>query len=96
MGYFANISGSLVIEHFTGETMPSSSGNWLSHSFAHVDVGFTYDSDLEVFYPPQPYLSFTLDKTTQMWEPPIPEPERFAEEIYRWNENQQNWGTGSI
>lgn len=96
MGYFANISGSLVIEHFTGETIPSSSGNWLSHSFAHVDVGFTYDSDLEVFYPPQPYPSFTLNKTTQMWEPPIPEPERFGEEIYRWNENEQNWVTGSI
>mgnify|MGYP000247621680 CR=1 FL=1 len=91
MGYFANISGSLVIEHFTGETIPTSSGNWVSHSFAHVDVGFTYDSDLEVFYPPQPYPSFTLDKTTQMWDPPVPYPSSSQNEIYNWNEETQTW-----
>lgn len=96
MGYFANISGSLVVEHFTGDNIPTSSGNWISHSYAHVDVGFTYDSSLQVFYPPQPYPSFTLDKDTQMWDPPIAEPARSGSEVYYWNEDQQNWVTGSI
>ena len=94
MGYFANISGSSVIEHFTGDNIPTSSGNWISHSYAHVDVGFTYDSSSQVFYPPQPYPSFTLDKDTQMWDPPIPEPARSGSEIYYWNEDEQNWSTG--
>lgn len=96
MGNFANISGSLVVEHFVGESIPTSSGNWVSHSFAHVFEGFTYDSDSQVFYPPQPYPSFTLDKETQMWDPPIPEPARSGSELYYWNEVQQNWVTGSI
>ena len=96
MGYFANISGSLVVEHFTGDTIPTSSGNWISHSYAHVDVGFTYDSSSQVFYPPQPYPSFTLDKDTQMWEPPIPEPTRSGDELYYWSEEIQNWVSSSI
>ena len=93
MGYFANISGSLVIEHFTGEYIPTSSGNWFSHSYAHVGIGFTYDSELQVFYPPQPFESFTLNKSTQMWEPPIVEPTRSGSEVYLWNELEQNWYT---
>ena len=91
MGYFANISGSLIIEHFTGDHIPTSPGTWISHSYAHVDVGFTYDSELEVFYPPQPYPSFNLNKTTQMWEPPVAEPIRSGSEVYFWNESEQNW-----
>lgn len=91
MGYFANISGSLVIEHFTGDSIPTSSGNWMEHNFAHVDIGFTYDSELNLFYPPQPYPSFTLDKNTQMWDPPLAEPARSGSEIYLWNEEEQNW-----
>lgn len=91
MGYYANISGSLIVEHFTGDFIPTSSGTWISHSFAHVDVGFTYDSSSQVFYPPQPYPSFTLDKDTQMWVPPVAEPSRSGSEIYLWNEEEQNW-----
>jgi hypothetical protein len=96
MGYFANISGSLVVEHFTGDTIPTSSGNWISHSFSHVYEGFTYDSSSQVFYPPQLYPSWTLDKDTQMWEPPIPEPTRSGDELYYWNENNQTWVSSSI
>lgn len=93
MGYYANISGSLVIEHFTGDNIPTALGIWISHSYAHVDVGFTYDSSSQVFYPPQPYPSFTLDKDTQMWIPPVVEPLRSGSEVYLWNESEQNWYT---
>ncbi len=96
MGYFANISGSLVVEHFTGDNIPTSSGNWISHSYAHVNVGFTYDSSSQVFYPPQLYPSWTLDKDTQMWEPPISEPTRLGDELYYWSEEIQNWVSSSI
>ena len=96
MSNFANISGSLVTEIFVGDNQPTSSGTWISHSYAHVAVGFTYDTGSQVFYPPQPYSSWTLDKDTQMWDPPIAEPSRSGSEIYYWNEEEQNWSTGSI
>ena len=96
MNNFANISGSLVTEIFVGENQPTSSGTWISHSYMHVQAGFTYDTDLEVFYPPKLYPSWTLNKDTQMWEPPIAEPARSGSELYYWNEEQQNWVTGSI
>ena len=91
MGNFANISSSLVVEHISGDSIPTSSGNWLSHSYTHVDIGFTYDTNLEVFYPPQPYPSFILDKTTQMWDPPVAEPARSGSELYYWNEDELRW-----
>lgn len=91
MGYFANISSSLVVEHFTGDTIPTTPGTWISHSYAHVDIGFTYDSDSQVFYPPQPYPSFTLDKETQMWDPPIAEPIATGSEVYGWDESTGKW-----
>lgn len=91
MGYFANISGSSVKEHFTGDNIPTTPGTWISHSYAHVDVGFIYDSGSQVFYPPQPYPSFTLNKNTQMWEPPVAEPVSSGSEVYSWNESEQSW-----
>lgn len=96
MNNFANISGSLVTETFVGENQPTSSGTWISHSYMHVGVGFTYDTDLQVFYPPQLYPSWTLNKDTQMWEPPVEEPICSGSVMYNWNEVQQNWVTGSI
>jgi len=91
MGYFANISGSLVIEHFTGDSTPTSSGNWISHLNPHVGPNFTYDSETEVFYPPEMYPSWTLDKTTQMWISPAAEPARSGSEVYQWNEDELRW-----
>lgn len=52
-------------------------------------VGYLYDRDNDVFIPPQPYESWTLDKTTWNYVPPIDYPN--DDNIYEWNENTQQW-----
>lgn len=53
--------------------------------------GSTYDPEADVFYPPQPYPSFTLNKTTGTWHPPIPMPEITESVYYLWNEETLSW-----
>lgn len=54
----------------------------------YAGVGFIYDSENDVFYPPQPYPSWTLS-SDWVWESPIPYPE--DEFLYVWNEELQLW-----
>ena len=51
--------------------------------------GYTYDKTNDVFYAPQPYLSWTLNTTTWLWEPPVPYPTDGKK--YEWNESTQAW-----
>jgi len=66
----------------------------------YAGVGYTYDSTLDVFYAPQPYNSWTLDTGSFLWESPVAYPTGDATGSYTgsysWNEDQQNWVTGSI
>lgn len=55
----------------------------------YAGVGYTYDQTNDVFYPPQPFPSWTLSQTTWLWEPPVSYPN--DGQIYRWDEVQQNW-----
>jgi len=50
---------------------------------------FIYDAVNDVFIPPKPYESFSLDETTWTWKAPVDYPNDGNE--YYWNENQQNW-----
>lgn len=59
-------------------------------------TGFTYDSTLDAFIPTKPYDSWTLNTGSYSWDPPTPLPEQINDERYYWNEDQQNWVTGSI
>lgn len=52
-------------------------------------VGMLYDSQRDAFIPPQPYPSWTLNEETCLWDSPVPRPD--DGEIYRWNEEIQNW-----
>lgn len=52
-------------------------------------IGFTYDQANDVFYAPQPYPSWTLNKSTWLWEPPIPFPT--DGKLYVWNEETTSW-----
>ena len=51
--------------------------------------GYTYDSTNDVFYPPQPYPSWTLDQTTWTWTPPVARPT--DGKWYVWNESTTSW-----
>jgi hypothetical protein len=54
-------------------------------------IGYTYDKVNEVFYPPQPFPSWSLDSDFN-WQPPTPLPELDADDKrYNWNEDTQAW-----
>ena len=55
-------------------------------------IGWYYNSEHDIFHPARPYASHTLNTTTGMWDPPIPQPELTEAEAeamsyYRWDED---------
>jgi len=52
-------------------------------------VGYTYDQTRDAFIPPKPYNSWTLNEDTCLWEAPVAKPD--DEQIYQWNETDQQW-----
>ena len=57
----------------------------------YAGIGYTYDRDKDAFYAPQPYLSWTLNETTCLWEPPVAYPDADSDEMYSWNEETTSW-----
>lgn len=55
----------------------------------YAGIGYSYDSELDAFIPPQPYPSWFLNPSTCCWEPPIPYPD--DEHCYQWDETSQKW-----
>lgn len=51
--------------------------------------GFTYDATKDVFYAPQPYPSWKLNKTTWVWEAPVARPQ--DGKPYTWDEENNEW-----
>jgi len=54
----------------------------------YAGIGYTYDSDADVFIEPQTYLSWSLDENYD-WQPPTPMPTDGM--MYSWNEPDQEW-----
>ena len=55
----------------------------------YAGIGFTYDAKNDVFYPAQPFPSWTLNNNTWTWESPTPYPTDGA--IYVWDEPNVSW-----
>jgi hypothetical protein len=55
----------------------------------YAGIGYIYDTANDVFYEPQPYPSWKLNKTTWLWEAPIAVPT--DDKVYIWNESIANW-----
>jgi hypothetical protein len=55
----------------------------------YAGIGYQYDQANDVFYAPQPYPSWTLDKTTWLWTAPTPMPTDGKQ--YNWNETTKTW-----
>lgn len=53
-------------------------------------VGHVYDEELDVFLPPQPFLSWSLNTDTYQWDPPTPYPDDY-DHLYYWDEETLNW-----
>jgi hypothetical protein len=70
-------------------------GTWKQTSYNgnfrknYAGIGYTYDADIDAFVPPQPYTSWTLNKDTAQWEPPVEMPNDGKE--YVWNEATTSW-----
>ena len=55
----------------------------------YAGIGYTYDTENDVFYPPQPYSKWILDETTWTWKAPVDMPDDGKE--YVWNDNTGAW-----
>jgi hypothetical protein len=55
----------------------------------YAGIGYTYDKQRDAFIPPQPYLSWTLNEETCLWNPPIAYPS--DGKMYNWDETTTNW-----
>ena len=52
-------------------------------------IGDNYNSATDIFYPRQPYPSWTLDEETCRWDAPVAYPDDGNE--YNWNESTKAW-----
>jgi hypothetical protein len=62
-------------------------GTPLRKNFA--GIGYTYDRVKDAFISPNPYLSWTINETTCLWEAPVAYPDDGKE--YIWNETTTSW-----
>ena len=51
----------------------------------YAAVGYTYDKTRDAFIPPQQFPSWTLNETTCLWDPPMPQPS--DGKVYLWDES---------
>ena len=103
MAYYAQIVNDIVTEVIVvNDDVPNGAqfchdllgGVWVQTSFNNrirkqfAGVGFTYDSNADVFIVPQPFESWTLDNNFD-WQPPTPQPS--APPKTYWDEDTQTW-----
>lgn len=66
----------------------------------YAGIGYTYDSTLDAFYPPQPFNSWTLNTGSFTWESPEPYPTGDATGSWTgswtWEESSLSWVTSSF
>lgn len=55
----------------------------------YAAAGYTYDPDRDVFIPPQPFPSWTLNETTLRWDAPSVYPDDAKD--YNWDEESLSW-----
>ena len=52
-------------------------------------INWIYDEDKDMFSPPQPYPSWTIDDATGFWKAPTAQPDDGNK--YDWNESTKSW-----
>jgi len=58
----------------------------------YAAIGYVYDADHDVFYPPKPFPSWTISAPNWQWQAPVPRPISGPEnELYSWNEETKSW-----
>ena len=95
MAHYAKVESGVVTEVIVAEQehIDTLSGTWIQTSYnsnfrkRFAGKGYTYSSTDDVFIPPKPFNSWTLNNDFE-WQPPTPRPETG---FYRWNESSQSW-----
>ena len=72
--------------HYNEEGLPDN-GAALRGNYA--SIGYIYDSVNDVFYEPQPFPSWILNKITWLWAAPVPYPN--DDKFYQWDETSKTW-----
>jgi hypothetical protein len=57
----------------------------------YAGIGYIYDRENDVFYCPAPYPSWILNKSTWLWDAPVPFPADLLHKPYSWDEATQSW-----
>ena len=57
----------------------------------YAGIGYIYDRENDVFYAPQPYPSWILNKNTWLWDAPVAFPAELLHKPYAWDESTQSW-----
>lgn len=61
----------------------------------YAGIGYIYDSGRDAFYAPKPYVSWVLDESSCIWNPPVPMPDDVgtpeAPKFWRWDEPTLSW-----
>ena len=68
-------------------TPSSDQAKALRKNFAGIN--WIYDEDKDMFSPPQPYPSWTIDDATGFWKAPVAYPSDGNK--YDWNESTKSW-----
>lgn len=83
----ANVVTNIVIAD--ADWIANQPGTWMEYNAAQpAEIGWNWDPDKQIAYPPQPYPSWTLDDD-DVWQPPVPYPTDGAN--YVWDEGSQQW-----
>lgn len=80
--------------HYDQETGEPSADQSKAFRGTYAGIGFHYSEDLDIFYPPQPYPSWTLNAETASWEPPVPMPEEGG--LWVWDEDSTSWVSAEV
>jgi hypothetical protein len=91
------LGGQGAVDDSPGQWLPTSyntqggihllGGTPVRGNYAGID--WIHDRINDVFYPPQPYPSWTISAPTWAWTPPTPMPTDGG--FYVWNESTQSW-----
>lgn len=74
--------------------LPRTPDNGIALRGNYASIGYVYDSQNDVFYPPQPFPSWSISAPSWTWTPPVPIPPNVVDEMYQeytWNEDTKNW-----
>ena len=55
----------------------------------YAGIGYKYDAELDAFYAPQPFPSWTLNTDTCIWSAPVAMP--IDDKMYSWDEETTSW-----